>query len=249
MLSYGSGIQCPWIRRKIDRATKIIQDWLEKSDNLAYLSISGGKDSLVTGSLIHSVWPDCPMVWINQGYLAEWDDCVELLYYLRDNLSWNIIEICPPRGLLQLYQDFGLPLEGTMNTKLDKLINQKLMYDPLNEYQELNKIQGYAWGLRKESKGRSMYLKCYGELYQRKDNGLWVCSPVGYWKTEEIWQYIDMFRLPYASIYDKDRMTVRNGCPIGTTGVNWGRVAELRLSHPKIYQEFCLYFPEIKHYA
>lgn len=248
MLSWGTGLVAPWLKPKIKRAQAVIADWLEQTNSQVYLSISGGKDSLVAASLIHSVYPQCPMVWINQGHLAEWQDCIELLYFLRDEWGWNIVELCPPRGLLQLYQDIGLPLEGTMDTKQDKLINQKLMYNVLEEYQELNNIQGYAWGLRKESKGRAMYLKCRGELYQKKD-GLWICSPVGYWKTEHIWQYIDFQKLPYASIYDRDRMTVRNGCPIGTTGVNWGRLAELRLNYPVLYQEFLSYFPEIANHA
>ena len=249
MLSVGSGLSAPWLKKKINRAQSVILDWLNKCDRNVYLSISGGKDSLVAASLVLSVYPECPLVWINQGHLAEWEDCVELLYFLRDKKDWNIIELCPTRGLLQLYQEYGIPLEGTMNTKVDKLINKRLMYDVFDEYQETNAIQGYAWGLRKESKGRTMYLKCHGELYQRKDNDLWICSPVGYWKTEEIWQYIDSQKLPYASIYDRDRMTIRNGCPIGTTGVNWGRIADLKINHPSLYQEFCFYFPEMKNYG
>lgn len=248
MLSYGTGLNAVWLDSKIKRAIAVIAQWLKKTEGQVYLSISGGKDSLVAGDLIRRVYPRCPMVWINQGYLAEWDDCVELLYHLRDNCGWNIIELCPPRGLLQLYRDYGIPLEGTMNTKQDKLINKRLIYDVLDEYQEINNIQGYAWGLRKESKGRSLYLKCHGELYQKKD-GLWICSPVGFWKTEEIWQYIDRFKLPYASIYDHDRMTVRNGCPIGTTGVNRGRIADLKINYPELYQEFIYHFPEIQTYS
>ena len=248
MLSYGSGLPAVWMKKKVAKAEKIISNWLEVTNGQVYLSISGGKDSLVAGHLIHSVYPNCPMVWVNQGYLAEWDDCIELLYLLKDKYNWNIIELCPPRGLLQLYRDFGIPLEGTMNTKADKIINQKLIYDVLNEYQDINQVTGYAWGLRKESKGRAMYLKIHGELYQKKD-GLWICSPVGLWRTEEIWQYIDWMKIPYAAIYDKDRMTVRNGCPIGTTGVNWGRVADLKINHPELYQEFCSYFPEIRYYG
>lgn len=248
MLSYGTGLPAVWLQKKVSKAKKIISQWLHETDKQVYLSISGGKDSLVAGHLIHSVYPECPMVWINQGPLAEWDDCVELLQFLKNSYQWNIQELCPPRGLLRLYQDYGIPLEGTMNTKQDKVINQKLMYDVLSEYEESNHIKGYAWGLRKESKGRSLYLKKYGELYQKIDN-MWVCSPVGLWTTEEIWQYIDWQKLPYASIYDKDRMTVRNGCPIGTTGVNWGRIADLKINYPELYLEFCSYFPEIRNYG
>lgn len=247
MLSIGTGLKAAWLTSKTNRAHHVIKQWLEESDYKVFLSISGGKDSLVAAHLIRSVYPDCPLVWINQGNLAEWPDCVELLYHLKD-LGWNIIELCPPRGLLQLYKDCGIPLEGTMNTKVDKIINKRLMYDVFDEYIEINGVKGYAWGLRKESQGRSMYLKTKGELCQLK-SGLWVCSPVGFWKTIDIWNYIDHHKLPYAAIYDRDRMSVRNGCPIGTTGVNWGRIADLRLNHPDLYQEFIKEFPEIRNYG
>ena len=247
MLSYGSGMPAPWLNRKIERANSLIGEWLEKTDSKVYCSISGGKDSLVVCHLIYRIFPGCPFVWVNQGPLAEWADCIELLETLKSQ-GWNILELCPVRSLLKLHRDYGIPLDGTMATGLDKKINTALMYNPLDEYQELNSIHGYAWGLRKESKGRSLYLKSKGELYRKKD-GLWVCSPVGFWSTQDIWAYIDREELPYAAIYDRDRMNTRNGPPIGTTGVNWGRLSELRHHHPDLFAQFIAEFPEVANYA
>ncbi|MGA1256546.1 MAG: phosphoadenosine phosphosulfate reductase family protein [Candidatus Nanopelagicaceae bacterium] len=247
MLSLGTGVKAPWLSRKVARADSVIADWLGVTGHNVYASISGGKDSLVACDLIRRAFPECPFVWVNQGPLAEWPDCVELLETLKER-GWNIVELCPPRSLLNLYKDYGLPLDGTMATALDKKINTALMYGPLDDYQEFNSIQGYAWGLRKESKGRTLCLKSKGELYQRKD-GLWVCSPVGFWSTQDIWNYIDARQLPYAAIYDRDRMTVRNGPPIGTTGVNWGRLSDLRRYHPDLFAQFVEFFPEVANHA
>lgn len=248
MLSVGSGVPAPWLSNKILRAKTLIKRWLQKCNYLAECSISGGKDSLVVAHLVTQLDPTIRLVWVNQGPLAEWADCLELIEWMR-SISWNVVELCPPRSLLNLYQDLGLPLEGRMTTALDKKINQRLMYEPLAEYRELNGLRGYAWGIRgAESRGRAKYLQAYGDLYQRKD-GLWICTPVGWWSTIEIWQYIDAHRLPYPAIYDRDRLTVRNGPPIGTTGVNWGRIAELRRYHPELYQEFAKHFPQIRNYA
>lgn len=47
-------------------------------------------------------------------------------------------------------------------------------------------------------------------------------------------------------MYDRNRATVRNGPPIGTTGVNWGRLAELRRHYPDIWQQFAEQFPEVR---
>lgn len=249
MLHQGSGVVFPWLSRKVNRAIATIERWLEITQGQVYASFSGGKDSLVVAHLIRRVHPDCPLVWVNQGESAEWPDCVELIHHLRGQ-GWNIVELCPVRGLWQLYLDLGIPLDGRMTTTLDAQINQRLIYDPLEEYQERHSIKGYAWGIRKqESRGRRQYLLSKGELYQRKD-GLWVCSPVGFWSTQEIWQYIDQERLPYPAIYDQlGRFDFRNGPPIGTTGVNWGRLALLRQRCPQIWQQLVERFPEVQYYA
>jgi phosphoadenosine phosphosulfate reductase len=248
MLNQGSGICYSWLTNKINKSLEIITEWLQQTNYQVYCSISGGKDSLVVSHLITSIYPDCPLVWVNQGYLAEWSDCVELIDYLRT--QYNIIELCPVRDLWHLYLDLGLPLEGTMATKQDKIINQKLIYDPLQEYQELNQAKGYAWGIRKqESKGRAIYLKKYGLIHTNKKDGLIVCSPIGFWSVNDVWQYIDMNKLYYPAMYDLDRNSIRNGCPIGTTGVNWGRLTQLRKHYPELYFEFVNTFPEIANYV
>jgi 3'-phosphoadenosine 5'-phosphosulfate sulfotransferase (PAPS reductase)/FAD synthetase len=247
-LNYGTGLNAPWLKRKIDRAYTVIERWVKESDYSIYCSISGGKDSLVTAHLIRQIYPDCPLVWINQGHLAEWTDCIDLLHHLKQQ-GWNIIELCPVRDLWHLYIDLGIPLEGKMDTKHDKIINKRLMYDPLEEYQEFNNIKGYAWGIRRdESRGRAFYLRKWGELHFLK-NGLWCCSPVAFWNVAEIWLYIDQHKLPYPAMYDRDRNTMRNGPPIGTTGVNWGRLAELRKHHPEVWQQFTEKFPEVRNYG
>lgn len=247
-LSVGTGIPCPWLRDKETKALGVVERWIDAAGSKVYGSVSGGKDSLVMGHLIRRVYPDCPLIWVNQGYMAEWPDCIELLDWLKGQ-GWKIIELCPVRDLWRLYADHGIPLDGVMSTKLDKIINQKLIYDPLNEYQEINGIQGYAWGLRQdESKNRARYMRNHGTLHHNK-KGLWVCSPVGFWSTVDIWHYIDKYRIPYPSMYDRDRLTVRNGPPIGTTGINWGRIAELRRYHPEAYQVLSQAYGEVINHA
>ena len=83
-------------------------------------------------------------------------------------------------------------------------------------------------------------------IHQRKDNNLWVCSPIGFWKINDIWDYIDYQELPYPSMYD--RLTVRNGPAIGTTGVNWGRLSELKRFYPEYWSELTQRFPELRNF-
>lgn len=248
MLNYGSGLTVPWIKVKESAAIALIKNWLEKCDYSAYVSISGGKDSLVVAELVTRIYADCPLVWVNQGYLAEWEDCIELINLWRSQ-GRNVVELCPVRDLWHLYQDYGIPLEGKMTSKIDKIINQKLMYDPLEEYQKMHNIKGYAWGIRtEESRNRAMYLKKHGELHQLK-NGLWRCSPIGFWTVQDVWQFIDKYKLPYPAMYDSDRYTIRNGPPIGTTGINWGRLAQLKRDRFDIWQQIVTQFPQLQNHA
>lgn len=246
MLNRGDGVQYPWVKRKIVKALDKIEEWLSLCNHRVYCSISGGKDSLVASHLIRQIYPDIPLVWVNQGYLAEWDDCVELIR-LWAHQGLNVVELCPVRDLWHLYLDLGLSLEGTMNTTADKIINQKLIYDPLADYCDATNPKGYAWGIRKdESRGRDLYLKKHGQIHQNKSDGMVVCSPVAWFTTQEIWQYIDMHKLEYPAMYDKDRQTIRNGPPIGTTGINWGRLTDLRKHHPQIFFKLAEQFPEVR---
>jgi 3'-phosphoadenosine 5'-phosphosulfate sulfotransferase (PAPS reductase)/FAD synthetase len=242
VINYGSGMPAPWLKKKEERAIRTINKWLELTDSKVYCSVSGGKDSLVAADLICRVFPDCPLVWVNQGHLAEWDDCIELLYFWKEQ-GRNLVELCPPLGLIQLFRKYGMSFDGRF-TALDKKHCKELLLKPLEEYQEMNNIQGYAWGLRKESKGRSLFIRSRGELTQLK-NGLFLCTPVGFWTTQDIWSYIDNYKLPYAAIYDTEgRDKFRNGPPIDTALANWGKLSVLRYRHPHIWNQITDLFPE-----
>lgn len=246
-LHYGSGFDAFWLNRHEHMALAVIKEWYQHCDGRVYHSFSGGKDSLVVGHLIRRLYPDCQMVWVNQGPLAEWADCLLLIETLRQ-AGWNIVELCPAFSLWHLYHRYGIPLEAHMNTPLDKKINKHLIDDPISEYCENHAIQGYSWGIRRESSSRTKFLAKYGRLYQRKD-GRWICTPIGFWNTLEVWQYIDRHQLPYPAMYDRDRLTVRNGPPIGTTGINLGRLATLRLHHYDLWAELVRGFPHLRNYS
>lgn len=247
-LHVGSGYPATWMKRHETIAIDTIRRWGESCNGNLCHYFSGGKDSLVVGHLIRQVFPECPMVWINQGPLAEWADCILLIDYLREQ-SWNIVELCPPRSLWNLYHDFGIPLASRMNTTLDEKINKALMYDPIAQYEQDNGIEGAAWGLRQESRNRKLFIRKHGTLHRRKSNDRWICSPIGFWQTQEVWLYIDRHQLPYPAFYDRDRTTVRNGPPIGTTGITKGRLSILRRYHPEIWAEFMQAFPQLRNYC
>lgn len=231
-------------KRRVTQAIATIEQWIAAADGRVYGAISGGKDSLAMCGLIQQVQPGTPFVWVNQGPLGEWDSCVESLSRLRSDRNWNIVELCPPRSLWNLYLDHGVPVGASMTSALDRLINRKLIYDPIDEWLESNPCNGCAVGLRKESKGRMLGIHKHGTLFQNKQ-GQWVCWPLGHWSVDDIWAYILSAELPYASLYDPDPRHIRNGPPIGTTGANRGRLTHLRINHPDYWEALVRQFPDL----
>lgn len=233
-LSKGTGLVIPWLKPKIAKAKEVITQWLELCDYQVYCSVSGGKDSIVTSHLIATVFPDCPMVWVNKGQFGNLGDWAESIEIVRK--TPNAVELCP------IISRFTVHRQRENFNQVTKAANKStIFYEPLAQWQEINNIKGAAMGLRaQESRGRLESLKYRGLIYPAR--GLTYCCPIGWWKTQEVWHYINMFELEYPSQYDLDPNT-RNGSAIGTKGANWGRVAQLKHDFPDVYQELISEFP------
>jgi 3'-phosphoadenosine 5'-phosphosulfate sulfotransferase (PAPS reductase)/FAD synthetase len=238
------------IQRRIDKALSDIDRLAVSTDGHFYSAISFGADSLVADHLMRRYYPDHPAMWVNQGPLAEWPDCLAL----KDQMVANglpLVELTPDVTLYDWYRLHGIPTSSAMDSKDDKELNEALMYAPIRRYQESSAARGYLWGLRYDGEGnhRRILIQSRGTLYHRKTDGQYVCSPVGHWSKHEIWAYIDLFALPYAKMYDIDRLEIRNGPPIGTSALNMGRIVKLKHNFPHIWRVAISEFPELQRYT
>lgn len=243
----------PWLSRlrRLERdALEIVHRLDIATEGHFYTAISFGVDSLVADHLVRRVYPDVRAVWVNQGPLAEWPDCLALRD-LMVSRGLPLDELTPDITLYDWYRQFGIPLAASMGNSEDKRLNTALMYGPIERYQTASGARGYAWGLRAHGEGghRKILLQSRGLLYHRKTDGQWVGSPVGMWTKKEIWAYIDHYELPYPAMYDVNREQVRNGPPIGTTAVNMGRIVALRQHFPDIWRVVITEFPELQRYT
>jgi len=238
------------LRQLEDAAREVVYRLDEATDGQFYTAISFGVDSLVADHITRRVFPDVRAVWVNQGPLAEWPDCLAL----RDLMVANglpLDELTPDTTLYDWYRQFGIPLAASMGNAEDKRLNTALMYGPIERYQAATNARGYVWGLRAHGEGghRKILLQTRGLLYKRKTDGQHVASPVGRWTKKEIWAYIDHHELPYPAMYDVNREQVRNGPPIGTTAVNMGRIVGLRHHFPDIWRVVITELPELQRYT
>jgi 3'-phosphoadenosine 5'-phosphosulfate sulfotransferase (PAPS reductase)/FAD synthetase len=236
------------IERKTAQALALIQRFHGATAGRGYVSVSFGKDSLVAWHLAQQVVPTIPAVWINQGPLAEWPDCLALKEILTMRYGMVLHELMPDCTLYDWYKQFGLPVSAAMDSTDDKALNEALIYAPLRRFQQEGDWHGTIWGLRgvreahREGLHREVLLNTRGLLYQRKDCQ-WRCSPVGRWTTQHIWAYIDFHALPYPAMYDIDRASIRNGPPLGTSARHFGRVENLHRYFPVIYRHILQEFP------
>ena len=234
----------------IPKALDVIDQLDHVTEGRFYTAISFGVDSLVADHLVRRRFPHVRAMWVNQGPLAEWPDCLAL----RDAMvaqGLPLDELTPDITLYDWYRQFGIPLATSMGNAEDKRLNTALMYAPIERYQVATGARGYVWGLRSHGEGghRKILLNTRGLLYHRKEDGQHVASPVGRWTKTEIWAYIDHHELLYPAMYDIDREQVRNGPPIGTTAVNLGRIVSLRRHFPDIWRAVVTEFPELERYT
>jgi 3'-phosphoadenosine 5'-phosphosulfate sulfotransferase (PAPS reductase)/FAD synthetase len=235
------------IERKSQEAIALINQLHENTQGNWYVSCSFGVDSLVTYHLAKAISCNPLAVWVNQGQLAEWPDCLTLKDLMVSE-GMTLEELTPDITLYDWYKTRGIPMAQGMDSKEDKELNAALMYRPIERFTQARRLQGYAWGLRGkgESSRRQKLLKQRGLLYQRKEDNIWVASPVGWWSKAEIFAYLDLHELPYPAMYGLNREEIRNGPPLGTTAINLGRLAKLREYFPDIWKAIALEFPELQ---
>ena len=240
--------------RALDRREAVARATLEQFFAAApcapYVAVSFGVDSLVAYDLARRVCPSMRAAWVNQGPLAEWPDCLAVKdAMVADGMPLD--EIAPDVTLYDWYRREGIPFAANMNNAEDGRLNAALLYEPLKRYHARTGSTGAIWGLRWHGEGghRAFVLKGKGAIYTRKDNGVTYCAPVAHWTKAEVWAYVERHALPYPAFYDRDRTTIRNGPPIGVTGIGQGRVVRLRQIFPEMWRVFCLEFEEIQRYG
>ena len=166
-------------------------------DNMA-VSFSGGKDSLVALDLAvrvgirKAVYCDTT---------ADFDETVEYVDKVR---AFYGIDLVTARGTAEFFDSIehvGLP------TRRARWCCEVHKYGPIARYARENGIKAFVTGLRRnESPRRTLYT----ERDQNPMIPVWQINPILDWRTEEVWDYVHVYSLPYNPLYDKGLKRV--GC-------------------------------------
>lgn len=226
-------------KKRIDRSLRVIEKTLRRS-SAPYVAYSTGKDSGCVLDMVLQQKADTPAVYFDA-------DCAlpESLLLLEQFKSAGVfIEKWPTEPLLKTIKRFGLE-----HPKLENETMKSTVYTPAKRLLTERGYDGVFLGLRaEESSGRSKMGIAYGELYRRKRDGILVCNPILWWKTEDVWAYILSNNLPYNKAYDYPGIE-RISYWAGETNITRGRWVYLKKYWPDLFNKLASEFPEASSYT
>jgi len=235
------------IIHKIKGINTIIKKGLDKMSN-PYLACSWGKDSTVLLYFVRQIKPNIPIIYLNSGY--SFPDVYEFRDRLLNENDLNYIELKQEIDYLELCKQIGLPHERSKQDqdKAVKLIKKNV----LDDFVKQENYDGCFWGIRSdESRKRKDLIRYKGTCFKNVDS-LYRCSPLAYISDFEIWQIIDILKIQYCFLYDKNdvlkRSEIRNSGWISTDGAERGKILHTKRYYPELFNKLVKEFPKIRSY-
>lgn len=110
---------------------------------------------------------------------------------------------------------------------------------PIKKYEKETGNNGFIGTMAEESQMRtSVYCQQGCNAF---DNKRPISTPLGFWTEKDIWEYINLYNLPYSKIYDMGYE--RTGCMFCMYGIGFdkgeNRFQRMQKTHPKQY-EYCM---------
>lgn len=232
-----------------------------------YVSISGGKDSVVLLHLVRSIYPDVPAVFVDTG--LEFPENRELVKK-TENVTW----LKPEKSFRQVVKDEGYPCYGkeiatyidlaqrgneialerfqrTATTRGLKRYSfmidapfrvgsgccKELKKKPIHKFQNETGLAPIIGTRTEESTLRLQDFVTNGD--NRIEGKKSVSKPLSIWMEKDIWDYIRRYDLEYSSIYDRGQR--RTGCVFCMFGIMFDRhrFVNLKHTHPELWA-YCM---------
>lgn len=91
------------LKLKIKKTEQRIIEWYESHQGGVYVSFSGGLDSTVLSHIVHSLYPNVPLVFCNTGI-----EYPEIVTFVRTNN--NVTEVRPEHSYKWVVEKYGYPV-------------------------------------------------------------------------------------------------------------------------------------------
>lgn len=124
------------------------------------------------------------------------------------------------------------------NIKVSSKCCELLKKRPVREFEKMTGKKAIVGTMASESRLRTTQCLKQGYFdYKRRP----VCRPMGFWREQDIWEYINTYGINYSSIYDKGY--TRTGCMFCLYGIHLekepNRLQKMKITHPTQY-EYCI---------
>ena len=237
-------------------ALKLIEKQIKKYDK-PVVACSWGKDSLTVLHLVKRVTDNFDVLWNNTG--VHYPSVYKLKKRLEKEWNLNVIETKYAKSFWEIVEEYGWP--GINSSDRSDSANAACCYyikkKPTKTAIKNNDWDLYFDGLTAyESNRRWLNLNDYGLVHDHKGFGLRKVHPVGFWRVNDIWDYIEKHNIPYPDLYDnevdnwtrrgyeeevcghKTDRAIRNGCWTCTLGLKMGdfKMKHLREYYPKLWK-------------
>ncbi len=197
-----------------EKESKAIAQLSELCNKNIAVSFSGGKDSLVVLDLAMRVG-------IKKAVFCdtsiEFEETLRYIGLIREFYNIDLKTVSSPTTFFQMIKNVGIP------SRRARWCCDVFKFAPLTKYAVENNLYGFITGLRRnESKRRSDY-----EFID--DNPLVPVkqiNPILDWTSQDVWDYILAYNLPYNPLYDHFKRIGCWCCPYRTKQ-EWKRIEEL----------------------
>lgn len=237
----------PSYKKKLRKSKEVAKEIINKAEK-PFVSVSWGKDSIVVAHLLWRQNSDIQMIWSDRGEEGEYPETYNLVEKWKEKFKINLLSLKPEMSMFEIYHKYGIP-EVTSDKTKDIVKNINLV-QTIDHYAKQHQYDGRIMGLRiDESRGRAHLGKRKGPLFFSKAQQIWICNPIIYWTARDVWTYIVENDLPYHPLYDenqiKNREEIRLSNWSGVFDFQNGRVVELKMNHPELFEELAKKFPEV----
>lgn len=225
--------------RAVDRARRVLSEFLEHHAGVAHLGWSAGKDSTALAVLAAQLGARVPVLSVKDD--LDFPGEVEYLTEVSSRFPMDLHIRRPGFSLQDWIRDHGLDVASELHSRASAF-SRAAFYDVIAAWCREQNSTGAILGIRAaESSAREAAAAARGQIYQRRD-GEWVCLPLLWWRQDDVYAFLLGNRVEPLHVYRCIRFhaerpeRVRKSWWIGGTANRRGAAVWLRTYYPSLYR-------------
>lgn len=221
-----------------------------------WVAWSGGKDSTAVAHLAAAAWPRIPLVHFDSG--LDFPENIAYMDEVAASRGWRLERIRAGDGLAAMAaagtwgHEHADPEHGVAAALAAYW--QVITAGP-SAAAQARFGDRMLTGLRAEESAKRARSLSRAAGHATLAGGLRAWSPVGHWRTGDIWAYHAAHEIPENPVYTRLRemgapeRALRLGFVAGAEGASGGRIMWLRRGWPDLYEQYAAVLPRLREFA